>query len=42
MFSIFAREVLGYTVETVISEDIETNLDTETVFSKLSSCKNEL
>jgi len=41
VFSIFAREVLGYTVETVISKEVETNLDTETVFSRLSSCKNE-
>jgi len=42
VFSIFAREVLGYTVETVISKEVETNLDTETIFSRLSSCKNEL
>ena len=42
VFKIFAQEMLGYDVETVLSDDIETDFDTETTFSKLSSCKNEL
>ena len=42
VFKIFAQEMLGYDVETVLSDDIETDTDTKTTFSKLSSCKNEL
>ena len=42
IFTIFAREMLGYDVETVLSDEIETDFDTETTFAKLSSCKNEL
>jgi len=41
IFTIFAREMLGYDVDTVLSDEIETDFDTETTFSKLSSCKNE-
>eukprot|EP00091_Calanus_sinicus_P011160 TRINITY_DN25368_c0_g1_i1.p1 TRINITY_DN25368_c0_g1~~TRINITY_DN25368_c0_g1_i1.p1 ORF type:complete len:149 (-),score=27.72 TRINITY_DN25368_c0_g1_i1:130-576(-) len=41
VFKIFAKEMLGYDVETVHNDDIETEFDTETTFSKLSSCKNE-
>ena len=42
VFKIFAQEMLGYDVETVLSDDIETDFDAETTFLKLSSCRNEL
>ncbi len=44
IFSIFAREKLGYDV-TMVSADTEaTTIDTDldTTFRKLSSCRNEL
>lgn len=44
IFSIFAREKLGYDV-TMVSADTEANTidtDLDTTFRKLSSCRNEL
>ena len=48
IFSIFAREKLGYDVALVDINDVENSnesfidTDSDNVFRKLSSCKNEL
>ena len=44
IFSIFAREKLGYDVTMVSAETEATTIDTDldTTFRKLSSCRNEL
>ena len=44
IFSIFAREKLGYDISMINTDNEEHTIDTDldTTFRKLSSCRNEL